>query len=43
MRGRQNPSQFGLVVTGEAEAAGGDDGDAQAQADFITVARQEQI
>lgn len=42
-RRRQNPGQLGLVVTGEAEAAGGDDGNAQAQADFIAVGRQQQV
>lgn len=38
-RRRQNPGQLGLVVTGEAKAACRDDGNAQAQADFIAVGR----
>lgn len=42
-RGRQNPGQLGLVVAGEAEAAGRDDGNAEAQADLIAVGRQTRV
>lgn len=41
--GRQNPGQLGLVVTGQAEAAGGDDGNAQAQPDFLAAGRKEPV
>lgn len=40
---RQDPGQLGLVVTGEAEAARRDDGDAQAQADLFAVGREQQV
>lgn len=42
-RRRQDPGQLGLVVTGEAEAAGRDDGNAQAQADDIAVGRSQRV
>lgn len=41
--GRQNPGEFGLVVAGEAEAAGGDDGNAQAQADVLAAATKRRL